>query len=116
MRKLFEVGLNDAGFYVYPYTNRPRHQEVHGDEVTPGQATDLRDSLNHSVKTYIAQIARDDPNKLLQAIAKHWRWTGILSLITDLIWREAWDNRQKTNSQAQRDNSQALGRVVRDWR
>lgn len=58
MRKLFEIGLNDDGFYVFPYTNPPRHNAIHGDEVTLNTAIELCDALNRAVETYLSLISQ----------------------------------------------------------
>lgn len=115
MRNLFEIGLNDGGFFVFPFNSPPQYQST-GDEVGLQQAIDLRDSLNRSVSAYIADQAKDGPKELLSAIAQHWSWKSVLSLIADLIWKEAWDKREESYSVFRRFNSQALGRIVRDWK
>lgn len=115
MRKLFEIGLNDDGFYVFPYTRPPRHNTIHGDEIRLQEAIDLRNTLNHSVATYISQLAADTPVELLREIAKHWSWHSILRFISDLLWRKFLDTPGATPQGTLYQNMMALDCIVAAW-
>lgn len=116
MRDLFAIRSNEGGWFVYPVTQPPASEQPMGNEVGVWEAFRLCRSLNQAVEKYIAQMAEDEPKTLLRILAKHRSWKAIVSLIGELLWREAWDRKEESYSAFRRYNSQALGRIVRDWK
>ena len=114
MRNLFEIGLNDGGFFVFPFNSPPKYQAT-GDEVGLQQSCNLRDSLNRSVQAYIEQSCEDEPASLIQVIMQRQSDRDILKFIEDFLWLKYLRLPGATPQGTLYQNWLALTRLIAGW-